>query len=112
MTVGINRTKASSHPTREDGIYLGVVKRVLPNGKAFVYIPKLSNTLGPMRVANIVGNSSLQENSNVLCAHVGGGTEEMYVIGHITKLILDYTTALDVSSLLRDAQLLSFMDVS
>lgn len=78
MNVGVNRFKASSHPTKADGVYLGVVKRVLPDGKAYVYIPKLANTLGPMRSAF---NFLLSEENRVLCAFVGGSTEEMYIIG-------------------------------
>lgn len=78
MTVGIDRFKASSHPTQQHGIYLGVVKTVTPDKKAYVYIPKFLNTVGPMRS---VSGFSLVPDTMVLCAHVGGGNEEMYIIG-------------------------------
>ena len=105
-TVGINRTRASSHPTRADGIYLGVVRRVLPNNKVYVYIPKLSNTIGPMQVVNTIEGFQISEGNRVICANVGGGTEEMYVIGHLTKQIS--ASQADVS---RDIKISMFMDV-
>ena len=83
MTVGINRTKASSHPSRVDGVYLGVVKRVLPDNKVYVYIPKFSNTIGPMRVTNLVSSDLIVEGDRVLCTYVGGSNEEMYVVAHL-----------------------------
>ena len=78
MTIGIDRFKASSHPTQQQGIYLGVVKTVTPDKKAYVYIPKFLNTVGPMRC---VSGFPLVPDAMVLCAHVGGGNEEMYIIG-------------------------------
>jgi hypothetical protein len=80
MTVGIDRFKASSHPTQQQGIYLGVVKTVTPDKKAYVYIPKFLNTVGPMRS---VSGFQLVQDTMVLCAHVGGGNEEMYIIGNV-----------------------------
>ena len=81
MTAGIDRFKASSHPTQRQGIYLGIVKQVTPDNKAYVFIPKLANTIGPMRA---VSGFSLAKDIMVLCAHVGGGTEEMYILGTTT----------------------------
>jgi hypothetical protein len=106
MMPGINRTKASSHPTRRDGIYLGVVRRVLPNNKVYVYIPKLSNTVGPMQVVNTIEGFQISEGNRVICANVGGGTEEMYVIGHLAQQIS--ASQADVS---RDIKISMFMDV-
>jgi hypothetical protein len=80
MTVGIDRFKASSHPTQQQGVYLGVIKTVTPDKKAYVYIPKFLNTVGPMRC---VSGFLLLEDTMVLCAHVGGGNEEMYIIGSV-----------------------------
>lgn len=115
MNVGVNRFKASSHPTRSDGLYLGIVKRVISGNKVYVYIPKLSNTLGPMRVLNTLEGSTISEDSRVVCGHVGGGTEEMYVIGHLTPLSLEYLTPGAATTLInqstRDIQISIFMDV-
>ena len=83
MTAGIDRFKASSHPTQRQGIYLGIVKQVTPDNKAYVFIPKLANTIGPMRA---VSGFSLTNDIMVLCAHVGGGTEEMYILGTTTAI--------------------------
>lgn len=83
MTAGIDRLKASSHPTQRQGIYLGIVKQVTPDNKAYVFIPKLANTIGPMRA---VSGFSLTNDIMVLCAHVGGGTEEMYILGTTTAI--------------------------
>ena len=103
MNVGINRFKASSHPTKADGVYLGVVKRVLPDGKAYVYIPKLANTLGPMRVANMIQGGTIAEGNRVICGNVGGSSEEMYVLGHLTPVTPEYSA--------RDIKISIFMDV-
>jgi hypothetical protein len=80
MTIGIDRFKASSHPTQQHGVYLGVIKTVTPDKKAYVYIPKFLNTVGPMRS---VSGFPLVTDTMVLCAHVGGGNEEMYIIGSV-----------------------------
>lgn len=115
MNVGVNRFKASSHPTRADGLYLGVVKRVIPGNKVYVYVPKLSNTIGPMRVLNMIEGSTINENSRVICGHVGGGTEEMYVIGHLTPVTLEYLTpgaaTTQINQASRDIKISIFMDV-
>lgn len=114
MIVGVNRTKASSHPTRPDGIYLGVVKRVLPNNKVYVYIPKLSNTVGPMQVVNTISGFQISEGNRVLCANVGGGTEEMYVIGHLAQQVSTDVSAevvQQISNESRDIKIIMFMDV-
>ena len=110
MIVGVNRTKASSHPTRPDGIYLGVVKRVLPDKKVYVYIPKLSNTIGPMKVVNTIGGFQISEGNRVLCANVGGGTEEMYVIGHLAQQV-SLEVVEQISNESRDIKIIMFMDV-
>lgn len=113
--VGVNRFKASSHPTKRDGLYLGVVKRVLPDGKAYVYIPKLANTLGPLRVLNMIEGSTINENNRVICGNIGGGTEEMYVIGHLTPVTLEYLTpgaaATQIEESARDIKITMFMNV-
>lgn len=115
MNVGVNRFKASSHPTKSDGVYLGVIKRVLPDGKVYVYIPKLANTLGPMRVANMIQGGTIAENHRVICGNVGGGTEEMYVLGHLTPVTLEYLTpgaaTTQIEQATRDIKISIFMDV-
>lgn len=102
MSIGIDRFKASSHPTRADGIYLGVIKRILPDGRVYVYIPKLSNTVGPMRVTNAI-EGTVATNNRVICAHVGGGTEEMYVVGNVETVTLEQIS--------RDVRISMFMNV-
>lgn len=115
MSIGVNRFKASSHPTRQDGVYLGIVKRVLPDGKVYVYIPKLANTLGPMRVANMIQGGTILENNRVICGNVGGGSEEMYVLSHLTPLTLEYLTpgaaTIQINQATRDIKISIFMDV-
>jgi hypothetical protein len=106
---GVSRTKASSHPTRPDGIYLGVVKRVLPDGKVYVYVPKLANTIGPMQVVNTISGFQISEGNRVLCGNVGGGTEEMYVIGHLSQQVSSEVVQVFEES--RDIKIIMFMDV-
>lgn len=110
MTVGINRVKASSHPTPIGGVYLGVVKTVLPDGKVYVYIPKFSNTVGPMRVTNQISGDAIAQDDRVICSHIGGGSEEMYVIGHLKiQNSSDGGTGADTS--VRDIKLSIYMEV-
>jgi hypothetical protein len=84
MSSIINRTKASSHPTPRGGIYVGVVKTVAQDGRVYVTIPKLGNTIGPIRVANLNLNNKPSVGTQVLCAYINMSNEEMYVIGNIT----------------------------
>lgn len=82
----ISRTKASSHPSPLGGIYVGIVKSVAADGRVFVSIAKLGNTIGPMRVANSNINRPLTANQQVLCAYTNMANEEMYVIGYINPI--------------------------
>ena len=65
------------------GIYVGVVKTVAADGKVFVSIPKLGNTIGPLRVANSNINRPLLAGEQVLCAYTNMSNDEMYVLGYI-----------------------------
>lgn len=79
----VSRSKASSHPSPMGGIYVGVVKTVATDGRVFVSIPKLGNTIGPLRVANSDINTPLVIGEQVLCAYTSMSNDEMYVIGYI-----------------------------
>lgn len=79
----VNRDKASAHPTKPGGIYVGVVKSVTPDGKVFVQIPYLGNTTGPLRVLNGSVNNPLTVNAQVLCAYTNMSSSEMYVLGYV-----------------------------
>ncbi len=81
----VNRSKASSHPSPMGGIYVGIVKTVAADGRVFVSIPKLGNTIGPLRVANSNTNSPLVADEQVLCAFTSMSNDEMYVIGYINS---------------------------
>lgn len=82
----ISRTKASSHPSPMGGIYVGVVKTVASDGKVFVSIPKLGNTIGPLRVANSNINRPLSAGMQVLCAYTSMANDEMYVLGYVNPI--------------------------
>jgi hypothetical protein len=79
----VSRSKASSHPSPMGGIYVGVVKTVAADGRVFVSIPKLGNTIGPLRVANSNINRPLVADEQVLCAFTSMSNDEMYVLGYI-----------------------------
>ncbi len=79
----VNRSKASSHPSPMGGIYVGIVKTVAADGRVFVSIPKLGNTIGPLRVLNSNINTPLVANEQVLCAFTSMSNDEMYVIGYV-----------------------------
>lgn len=79
----VSRDKASSHPSPMGGIYVGIVKTVTADGRVFVLIPKLGNTIGPLRVANSNINSPLVADEQVLCAFTSMSNDEMYVLGYI-----------------------------
>ena len=79
----VSRSKASSHPSPMGGIYVGIVKTVAADGKVFVSIPKLGNTIGPLRVANSNINRPLLVGEQVLCAYTNMSNDEMYVLGYI-----------------------------
>ena len=79
----VSRSKASSHPSPMGGIYVGIVKTVANDGKVFVSIPKLGNTIGPLRVANSNINRPLLVGEQVLCAYTNMSNDEMYVLGYI-----------------------------
>lgn len=84
MSSIINRTKGSSHPTPPGGIYVGVIKTVAQDGRVYVTIPKLGNTIGPIRVTNLNLNNKPTIGTQVLCAYTNMSNDEMYVIGNIT----------------------------
>lgn len=122
----VSRTKASSHPSPLGGIYVGVVKTVAQDGKVFVLIPKLGNTIGPLRVANSNINRPLVVGNQVLCAYTSMANDEMYVIGYINPIdmftptitspaegqTLEYNGANWVNtSTLHDNLVLGYMDV-
>lgn len=65
------------------GIYIGIVKTVAADGRVFVSIPKLGNTIGPLRVANSNTNSPLLVEEQVLCAFTSMSNDEMYVLGYV-----------------------------
>ena len=79
----VSRSKASSHPTRDGGIYVGIVKSVTPDGKAHVLVPKLGNTFGPLRMLNSSMDNPIAVDSQVLCAHTNASTTEMYILGYV-----------------------------
>ena len=79
----VNRSKASSHPSPMGGIYVGIVKTVASDGRVFVSIPKLGNTIGPLRVANSNTNSPLVADEQVLCAFTSMSNDEMLSLIHI-----------------------------
>jgi hypothetical protein len=83
MSSIVSRSKASSHPTRDGGIYIGQVKSVTPDGRAHVFVPKLNNTIGPLRVLNSSSTNPIQIGVQVLCAHTNASTTEMYVLGYV-----------------------------
>lgn len=127
----ISRTKASSHPSPLGGIYVGVVKTVAQDGKVFVSIPKLGNTIGPLRVANSNINRPLSIGNQVLCAYTSMANDEMYVIGYVNPIdiftptitspaagdILEYSGTswvnkpLDETATIRNYIVSSYMDV-
>ena len=129
MSTVINRFKGSSHPTPSGGIYVGIVKAVNPDGRVHVAIPKLGNTIGPMRVAN--SNKKLTTGIQVLCAYINMSNDEMYVLGNITPIdvfspvitspvsgqVLQYdgtnwvNATIATGGNLRDIQVASYMDV-
>lgn len=90
MSNFISRTKASSHPTPLGGIYIGAIKSVAPDGKVFVSIPKLGNTIGPLRVLNASPDYSLPVGTQVLCAYTSASNDAMYVLGHISTSTTTY----------------------
>jgi hypothetical protein len=82
----ISRTKGSSHPTPPGGIYVGIIKTVARDGRVYVTIPKLGNTIGPMRVLNLNLSDKPKIGTQVLCAYTNMSNEEMYVIGSVTPV--------------------------
>jgi hypothetical protein len=126
MSSIINRTKGSSHPTPPGGIYVGIVKTVAQDGRVYVTIPKLGNTIGPMRVLNLNLTDKPTIGTQVLCAYINMSNEEMYVIGSITPVtsfapvivspssgqVIQYDGEKWVNGLnIRDYQVISYMDV-
>lgn len=131
MSSIVNRVKASSHPTAPGGIYVGSVKTVAQDGRVYVTIPKLGNTIGPIRVANSNLNKKLTVGTQVLCAYTNMTNEEMYVLGNITPAdvftpvitspvsgqVLQYdgtnwvNATIASGGSLRDIQVASYMDV-
>lgn len=107
MSVIVSRSKASSHPTRDGGIYIGVVKSVTPDGRVNVFIPKLGNTIGPLRVLNSSSTNPIQVDVQVLCAHTNASTTEMYVLGYVNPS----SDGAVVQSELRDFRVSLLMDV-
>lgn len=107
MAEVVNRNKASSHPTKPGGIYVGVVKSSTPDGRVYVYIPRLANTLGPMRVLNSTVDTIPTVGTQVLCAHIDMSTAEMYVLGYVNP-IADSNEPVD----LRDLRVELLMDVN
>lgn len=81
----VNRDKASSHPSPMGGIYVGIVKTVVADGRVFVSIPKLGNTIGPLRVINSNINNPLVADEQVLCAFTSMSNDEMYVLGYVNS---------------------------
>lgn len=126
MSSIVNRTKASSHPTPLGGIYVGSVKSVAQDGRVYVTIPKLGNTVGPLRVTNLNLNKKLTVGNQVLCAYTNMSNEEMYVLGSVTPIdvftptitsaeagqVIQYDGTSWVNGInMRDYQVISYMDV-
>lgn len=126
MSSIVNRTKASSHPTPPGGIYVGSVKSVAQDGRVYVTIPKLGNTVGPLRVANLNLNKKLTIGNQVLCAYTNMTNEEMYVLASITPVdvfspiitspekgqVIQYDGTSWINGInMRDYQVISYMDV-
>jgi hypothetical protein len=86
MSPIISRTKGSSHPTPPGGIYVGIIKTVAQDGRVYVRIPKLGNTVGPIRVANLNLKNKPTVGTQVLCAYIDMSNNEMYVLGTITPI--------------------------
>lgn len=79
----ISRTKASSHPTPRGGMYVGVVRTITPDGKYFVYFPKLDNTIGPIR--KIQSTIEVSIGTQVLCTFTNANNDSMFVIGSLNS---------------------------
>ena len=98
----VSRSKASSHPSPMGGIYVGIVKTVAADGRVFVSIPKLGNTIGPLRVANSNTNSPLLIDEQVLCAFTSMSNDEMYVLGYVNSrdIFTPYLTTPSIGQIL------------
>lgn len=89
MSSIINRQKGSSHPTPPGGMYVGIIKTVAQDGRVYVTIPKLGNTIGPIRVVNLNLSNKPTIGTQVLCAYTNMQNDEMYVLGKITPSIIE-----------------------
>ena len=84
------------------GIYVGIVKTVAADGRVFVSIPKLGNTIGPLRVANSNTNSPLLIDEQVLCAFTSMSNDEMFVLGYVNSrdIFTPYLTTPSIGQIL------------
>ena len=70
-------------------MYVGIIKTVAQDGRVYVTIPKLGNTIGPIRVINLDLSNKLTIGTQVLCAYTSMENDEMYVLGKITPSTIE-----------------------
>ncbi len=83
MTKFVNREKASSHPLAPGGLYVGVVKSMLSDGRVNVFVPRLNSHYGPLRIAGQSAITRIEPEQQVVLAFMNSGTSEIIVIADL-----------------------------
>jgi len=82
--LSINRNKASSHPLKPGGVYIGIVKAFV-NSRATVQVPQLGCVFKDVDFINSSTRSVLAKNDRVLCTFIDQETSELFIIGSFNK---------------------------
>lgn len=79
----VNREKASSHPLAPGGLYIGIVKSLLTDGRVNVYVPRLNMMYGPLRIAGQSAITKIEPEQQVVIAFMNSGVSEVVVIADL-----------------------------
>jgi len=99
--LNINKNKASSHPLRPGGVYIGVIKAFV-DSRATVQVPQLGCVFKDVDFVNSSTRNVLAKNDRVLCTFIDQETSELFIIGSFNKK-LDTFTGKDKFNSLIDA---------
>jgi len=80
----INRGKASSHPLKSGGVYIGFVKAFV-DSRATVEVPQLGCVFKNVEFINNTTRTVLAKNDRVLCTFIDLETSELFIIGAFNK---------------------------
>lgn len=82
--LNINKNKASSHPLRPGGVYIGVIKAFV-DSRATVQVPQLGCVFKDVDFVNSSTRGVLAKNDRVLCTFIDQETSELFIIGSFNK---------------------------